>query len=71
MYWNGYIEKIGSGTEDIIRRCENHGIKRPKFSQDSNFMVTIYRPETDDTDQATDQATDQVTTQVTTQVATK
>lgn len=21
MYWNGYIEKVGTGTEDIINKC--------------------------------------------------
>lgn len=44
MYWNGYIEKIGSGTEDIIQRCKSYGLKEPDFEQDSDFKVTIWRP---------------------------
>lgn len=44
MYWNGYIEKIGSGTEDIIQRCKSYGLWEPDFEQDSDFKVTIWRP---------------------------
>ena len=31
MYWNGYIEKVGTGTEDIIRKCREYGLKTPEF----------------------------------------
>lgn len=44
MYWNGYIEKIGSGTEDIIQRCKSYGLREPDFEQDCDFKVTIWRP---------------------------
>ena len=43
MYWNGYIEKVGSGTEDMVARCINYGLKKPEFIQDANFQVTIWR----------------------------
>lgn len=44
MYWNGYIEKIGSGTEDMVKRCINHGLKSPEFFQDNDFKVIFWRP---------------------------
>lgn len=43
MYWNGYIEKVGSGTEDLVERCVNYGLKKPEFVQDANFQVTLWR----------------------------
>ncbi len=43
MYWNGYIEKIGSGTEDIINKCREYGLKSPEFYQDEDFKVIIWR----------------------------
>lgn len=45
MYWNGYIEKVGSGTEDLVERCINYGLKKPEFIQDANFQVTLWRNE--------------------------
>ena len=45
MYWNGYIEKVGSGTEDLVERCVNYGLKKPEFVQDANFQVTLWRNE--------------------------
>lgn len=43
MYWNGYVEKVGSGTEDIIRKCGEYGLKTPEFIQDEDFRVIIWR----------------------------
>ena len=44
MYWNGYIEKVGTGTEDIIRKCSEYGLNTPDFQQDENdFKVIIWR----------------------------
>ncbi|MCQ2244074.1 MAG: hypothetical protein MJZ32_07430 [Bacteroidaceae bacterium] len=43
MFLKGYIEKAGTGTEDIISKCENYGLERPVFRQDSDFKVTIWR----------------------------
>lgn len=45
MYLNGYIEKIGSGTEDIVRRCTYYGLKEPIFQQGNTFKVIIWRAE--------------------------
>ena len=43
MFLKGYIEKAGTGTEDIITKCVNYGLERPEFRQDSDFKVTIWR----------------------------
>ncbi|MCX6234224.1 MAG: hypothetical protein NT175_05785 [Bacteroidetes bacterium] len=31
MYLAGYIERLGTGTGDIIRLCEEKGLKAPDF----------------------------------------
>ncbi len=43
MYWNGYIEKVGTGTEDIISKCREYGLKTPEFYQEEDFRVIIWR----------------------------
>lgn len=50
MYWNGYIEKIGSGTEDIINKCCEYGLKSPEFYQDEDFKVIIWRANKNESD---------------------
>ena len=37
MYWNGYIEKVGTGTEDIINKCREYGLKTLEFYQEEDF----------------------------------
>jgi hypothetical protein len=34
MYWNGTIERIGTGTRDIVKLCKNLGLKEPEFIQE-------------------------------------
>ncbi len=43
MYWKGYIEKVGTGTEDIIEKCQDYGLKTPEFHQEEDFRVVIWR----------------------------
>ena len=43
MYWNGYIEKVSTGTEDIINKCREHGLKTPEFYQEEDFRVVIWQ----------------------------
>ena len=43
MYWNGYIEKVGTGTEDIFRKCREYGLKTPEFHQEEDFRAVIWR----------------------------
>jgi predicted HTH transcriptional regulator len=55
MYLAGSIERMGTGTGDIIDKCEAAGLRAPQFIQDEDFKVVLWRPEAE-TDQATDQA---------------
>lgn len=50
MYWNGYIEKVGTGTEDIIAKCHAYGLQTPEFHQEEDFRVVIWRRKNDNAD---------------------
>lgn len=56
MYLAGYIERMGTGTGDIIRLCKEAGLKEPEFIQEEIFKTIIWRKI-----QATGQVTGQVT----------
>jgi predicted HTH transcriptional regulator len=43
LYLHGTIEKMGTGTEDILNLCTQMGLKQPKFKQGSGFEAVIYR----------------------------
>jgi len=43
MYLAGYIEKLGTGTEDILQKCTDSGLKAPEFYQEEDFKVVIWR----------------------------
>ena len=73
LYLTKYIERMGTGTGDMIRRCAAAGLPEPEFSLANGFVTTIWRLVTDQvadqvTDQVADQVADQVTDQVTDQV---
>jgi predicted HTH transcriptional regulator len=79
LYLAKYIERMGTGTGDMIERCTEHGLPEPTFGLTDGFVTTIWRkPElalvhvggevAEGTEQATLQATPQVTLQVTLQV---
>ena len=36
-----YIEKAGSGTVDMLKRCRVAGMRQPEFRVDSGFFVLI------------------------------
>ena len=44
MYLAGYIERLGTGTADIVRIAKEVGLAEPKFIQDDVFKVIVYRP---------------------------
>lgn len=46
LYLAGYIERIGSGTIDMLAACRANGLRDPEFSQESEFKVTIWRTKT-------------------------
>lgn len=39
----GYIEQVGTGTNDIINRCVLMGLQRPEFYQQEEFRVILWR----------------------------
>ena len=43
VYLAGYIERIGTGTTDVIEECLGAGLESPIFEQDGDFKVTIWR----------------------------
>jgi ATP-dependent DNA helicase RecG len=43
MYLAGYIERMGTGTGDIIRLCNEDGLKEPEFIQEEDFRTVIWR----------------------------
>ena len=74
MYLAGYIERMGTGTGDIIRLCKEAGLKEPEFIQEEDFKTILWRNYPSDnqdveqdngkaTEQATEQASEQATEQ--------
>lgn len=45
MYLKGYIEKTGTGTEDMIAKCAEWGVAAPEWiEEDDDFRVVLKRP---------------------------
>src|SRR5690606_29861105 len=59
MYLAGYIERLGTGTADIVKRSKDVGLKEPEFVQSNFFKTIIWR-----LNQAAGQATGQVSGEV-------
>ncbi len=65
LYLAGYIERMGTGTSDIIEKSLAAGLIEPQFIQSEDFRSIIYRSGSEQiTPQVTPQVTDQVTDQV-------
>lgn len=47
LYLAGYIERIGTGTTDMVNWCATAGLREPVFTQDVDFRSILYRPSTD------------------------
>ncbi len=43
LYLAQYIEEMGTGTLDIIRRCKGAGLPEPEFTDSGGFKITIWR----------------------------
>lgn len=43
MYLAGYIERMGTGTRDMIRRCREAGLPEPEFSVSDGFVTSVRR----------------------------
>ena len=44
LYLAEYIERMGTGTLDMIRRCKQAGLPEPEFAVTDGFVTTIRRP---------------------------
>lgn len=44
MYQAGYIERLGTGTSDMVSNANQAGLVDPVFLQEDTFNVTIFRP---------------------------
>lgn len=47
MYLKGYIERLGTGTADIMRIAKENNLPEPNFEQEEEFKIILYRPSTD------------------------
>jgi ATP-dependent DNA helicase RecG len=65
LYLAGYIERLGTGTTDIVKKCLASGLQEPQFIQAEDFKTILYRPSTD---QVEEQVREQVEEQVRKQV---
>ena len=43
MYLAEYIERMGTGTLDMIRRCVEAGLPEPGFAVTDGFVTTVWR----------------------------
>lgn len=43
VYLAGYIDRLGTGTNDLIDACVDKGLKTPEFIQDEDFCTIIWR----------------------------
>ena len=68
LYLTKYIERMGTGTGDMIRRCIEVGLPEPGFSISDGFMTTIWRKLRKDIRQVTGEVTGEITGEVTGEV---
>ena len=68
LYLAKYIERMGTGTRDMIRRCQEAGLPEPEFSLSDGFVITIRRKSGEVTRQMTGQEAGQVAGQADGQV---
>jgi predicted HTH transcriptional regulator len=43
LYLAGTIERMGTGTGDIIKQCKKAGLKPPEFVEEEDFRVVLWR----------------------------
>jgi ATP-dependent DNA helicase RecG len=62
MYLAGYIERLGTGTKDMVRIAVEVGLREPDYVQEDSFKAILYRPSTDQAPTKLRPSTDQVPT---------
>lgn len=45
VYLAGYIERLGTGTLDMVRKCEEKGLRTPTFTLNEDVTTIIWRKE--------------------------
>ncbi|WP_292364116.1 MULTISPECIES: DUF4062 domain-containing protein [unclassified Methanoculleus] len=50
MYLTGYIERMGTGTRDMIRHCIKAGLPEPEFAVSDGFQTIIRRAHHNETE---------------------
>lgn len=50
LYLTRYIERLGTGTGDMIQRCKEAGLPEPSFQMTDGFVLTIWRKQANLTD---------------------
>ena len=60
MYLKGYIERLGTGTADIIRIARENNLQEPDFEQKDEFKAILYRPSSEQVPTKLRPSTDQV-----------
>jgi len=54
LYLTQYIERMGTGTGDMIRLCQDAGLPEPNYSIRGGFVTTIWRKPSESKDLATE-----------------
>jgi predicted HTH transcriptional regulator len=57
LYLTGTVERMGTRTDDMIKKCKKAGLKAPEFVEEENFSVVLWRNE-----QPVEQVTEQLPT---------
>lgn len=63
MYLKGYIERMGTGTSDILRIAKENNLQEPVFEQGDDFKTILYRSNADQVPTKYRPSTDQVPTE--------
>lgn len=64
LYLTKYIERMGTGTRDMIRRCREAGLPEPEFSVSDGFVTTIRRKAAEVAGEVAGEVTGEVTGEV-------
>ncbi|MEI7951226.1 MAG: winged helix-turn-helix transcriptional regulator, partial [Synechococcaceae cyanobacterium ELA182] len=61
LYLTQYIERLGTGTGDMIRRCREAGLSEPVFTLEDGFRICLARPLPEPSSSATTEETEEET----------
>jgi predicted HTH transcriptional regulator len=61
LYLTQYIERLGTGTGDMIRRCREAGLREPVFALEDGFRISLGRPLPEPSSSVTTEETKQET----------